>query len=81
MRKVKRVKIGDYVFISKYGDRSLFDPWYIGFICELGEDKRGNFYQVAPRDGSYPSRRVRHCWKITKEEGKALFELYKNGEK
>jgi len=64
MQKVKHVKIGDYVFVSKYSDKDPYDPWNIGLICEYGVDTIGHFYKVNA------GRQYRHVWKIEEEEAK-----------
>ena len=71
MQKIKNVKIGDYVLVARWGDKDPHDPWYVGFINEWGEDKRGRFYRV---EGS--NRYWRHCWRISQEEGAEHLELY-----
>ena len=69
MQKVKHINAGDYVLVSRWGDKDLYDPSYVGFINEWGEDKGGRFYRV---EGS--KRYWRHCWKISKEEGNERLE-------
>ena len=65
MRKVKLVRLGDYVLLSKYADKDPQDPWNLGVISEYGVDNTfGHFYKV---DGS--NRRYRHAWKISRDEG------------
>lgn len=67
----KDIKIGDYVFVSKWSDEDPNDPWFVGFISEFGEDSRGEFFRVQDT-----VRYWRHCRKITKEEGDTILETY-----
>lgn len=71
MTKVKRVKIDDYVLITKYSDKDFTDPWNIGLISEFGEDKKGLFYRVGESNRYY-----RHCWKVTKEEAEEILNNF-----
>jgi len=70
MRKIKRVKIGDYVFASRWGDHQMGDPWYIGHISEYGEDNRGMFYKLK----ECPNRYWRNVFKISEEEAEKRLE-------
>jgi len=69
MRKVKRVKIGDYVLVSRWPDHDPNDPWEVGFITEFGEDTTGTYYRVK-------DRYFRNVWKISPEEGKRICDEY-----
>lgn len=70
MRKIKRVKIGDYVLVSRWGDRSLHDPWFIGHISEFGEDSRGPYYKVKE---DTTNRYWRNVHRITEKEAAERF--------
>ena len=70
MRKIIRVKIGDYVFLSFHPDRDKDGPWAVGWISEHGTDLTGKFYRVGG------SKIYRHAWKITKSEGGKLIKKY-----
>ena len=74
MIKVKNVKMGDYVFLAKYSDKDPYDPWYVGFIIEHGQDKRGPYYRTEQND----KRLFRHVWKVTGEEGTELINNYRD---
>jgi hypothetical protein len=65
---MRRLCIGDYVFVSRWSDGDLNDPWAVGFLTEVGEDQRGKFYNIG--DGKY----YRHCRKITQKEGVNIIE-------
>lgn len=71
MRKIKHVKIGCYVLLSRWSDHDLEDPWYIGFINEYGFDKKGPWYRCKGNHGYF-----RNCFKITKEEADEIFAKY-----
>jgi len=30
MRRIKIPKIGEYVLVTKWGDKDPYDPWYVG---------------------------------------------------
>jgi hypothetical protein len=69
VRRVKHVKLEDYVLLARWRDKSFQDPWEVGFIAEFGTDHTGQWYRI---QGS--TRRYRHCWKISEEEGAQRFE-------
>ncbi len=71
MKKIKNVKIGDCVLLSRWSDKDPRDPWTIGLICEYGEDKKGMFYKI-----ENVNRYFRHAWKLTIEESEELFSKY-----
>ena len=73
MRKIKRPKVGEYVLVSRYSDKDFNDPWYVGWISEVGEDKRGMFYKCEGNDRPY-----RHCWRMTKQDGHDWFDSYRS---
>jgi len=78
MQEENGIRLGDYVFVSKYSDGDLDDPWYIGLLKEMGEDRKGNFYRVG--DGCWNhSRFYRHCRKLTREEGEKILSHYDVG--
>lgn len=64
MRKIKWPKIGQYVLVTRWQDKSLHDPWYVGFIYAIIIRKESVFYKVK---GS--NREWYHCFKISKDEG------------
>ncbi len=68
MIKVKRPKLGEYVFLAKWADKDLLDPWRIGFLYGIQETEDGFSYQV--RDNR---RWFSHCWRITPTESQTLF--------
>ena len=65
------MNINDYVFVSKWSDEDPNDPWYVGFITEIGKDSRGYFFKVQDSN-----RYWRHCRKITKEEGDIILSTF-----
>ncbi len=73
MFKIKRPKIGEYVLVSKWQDHDYHDPWGVGFISEIVENEQGIFYYLK----QFPKFRFRHCWRITKAEGKERIKASK----
>ena len=67
------IKLGDYVFVSRWSDGDLNDPWYVGFLKEMGEDNRGNFYKVEEQDNM--DHIYRHCIKLTKKDGEKILSF------
>ena len=68
--------MGDYVLISRWRDRDMRDPWFIGYICDFGKDDRGMYYQCEDNEGN-KSRTFRNCARLTLEEGQQWFAAYK----
>ena len=64
MRKIKRPKLGEYVLVTRWGDKDPNDPWYVGFIVGVLDHNLGMGYYV---DGS--NRQWKHVFRISKEEG------------
>ena len=72
MRKVKRPKLGEYVFLAKWADKDLYDPWFIGFLYGIQETEDGLLYRVRESPRWY-----QHCWRITPAEAEETFESAK----
>jgi len=70
MRKIKRPKIGEYVLLARWSDKTMFDPWYVGYVDSILEDKCGLRYRAGGSGRYFP-----HCWRITKEEGESRIKL------
>ena len=64
MRKIKRPKLGEYVLLARWSDKSMNDPWYVGHVDSIIEDKSGLRYRA---EGS--KRYFKHCWRLTSTEG------------
>lgn len=65
MRKIKRAKLGEYVLLSRWSDKEIHDPWYVGYVTEIIESEElGLSYRCRGSE-----RFFKHCWRITKEEG------------
>ncbi len=64
MRKIKRVKIGQYILATKYRDKDFYDPWAVGEVVEWGENYKGFWYVVSGSNRIY-----KHAFSITPEEG------------
>lgn len=69
MRKIKRPKIGQYVLVTKYSDKSPLDPWRVGFVSEIVIREKSITCKV-----DTDIREWRNIWSITKEEGAAWLE-------
>ncbi len=66
--------VGDYVFVSKYGDADPNDPWAVGCIDEIGIDHKGSFIRIY----DIGVRHWRHAIKIDKEAGDSILSAYAN---
>jgi hypothetical protein len=66
-----RLKIGDYVFVSRWSDGDPNDPWYVSTLKEIIIDSRGTYFKV---DGS--EMWWKHIKTITKEEGEEILRTY-----
>lgn len=64
------VKIGDYVFASRWSDCDWNDPWCIGHVCEKGV----NFVRVQAREDKI--WQLAYCRKITEEIGANIIKHY-----
>jgi hypothetical protein len=71
MRKIKRPKIGQYVLVAKYSDKSPLDPWRVGFVTEI--IIRENLVTCKV---DTDIREWHNFWNITKEEGAAWLETH-----
>jgi len=69
MKRKKLPKIGEYVFISRWADKCLKDPWAIGFLEYMIIDAIGIKYRLKDSAIFY-----NHCWIITKEEGEKILK-------
>lgn len=68
----KKPKIGDYVFCSKWSDRSPSDPWCVGILEELMDSRGGRrYFKVAGRDRKYPN-----CQVINPVQGLLILGFY-----
>lgn len=67
------IKLGDYVHASKYSDRDPNDPWRIGFVVRIIDER----YIIGEFDGSFTDHReYRHAKKITPDEGEAWLNFH-----
>ncbi len=67
MRRIKLVKIGDYVLLSRWPTPDPNNPWTVGNIVEHGMDLRGRFYRVGN-----VHRVFRYVHRVTLKEGKRI---------
>jgi len=72
MRKIKRPKIGEYVLVTRWGDKDPHDPWYVGHIKEITENSNGLFYTLKESP-----RQWKHVFRITKKEGEEWLKYCK----
>jgi hypothetical protein len=66
--------VGDYVFVSKYGDAYPNDPWHVGIVNEIGIDRKGTFIRIYDAG----VRTWRNAVKIDKETGDSILSAYAN---
>jgi len=64
MRKIKIVKIGDYVLVTRWRDKDPNDPWRVGYINGYGVDTLGNYYKVKDSEKYW-----RCVFRLTLKEG------------
>ena len=53
------VKVGDYVFATRWSDCDWNDPWAVGFVCEIGR----NYVRVDDGDGGLIEGVGTRCWR------------------
>lgn len=70
MRRVKRPKIGEYVLLARWRDKSFYDPWEVGYLTAITERAHGIAYCITHR--FYPN-----CWRISREEGESRIATYR----
>lgn len=70
MNKIE-IKVGDYVFASKYSDGSPKDPWFVSVVTYIEKENGRVIYKV---DGS--SRLWNHAKKISKNKGEKILKEY-----
>jgi hypothetical protein len=68
MHRTKHPRIGDYVLLSKYSDRSPHDPWQVGFVSRI-EKINGEMRYCVVEGSQYD---FPCCWRITQREGKLI---------
>lgn len=69
MRKIKRPTLGEYVLLSKWSDKDIYDPWAIGFLYGIQETEDGIHYRTRDDKRWFP-----HCWRITPAEASERFD-------
>jgi hypothetical protein len=62
------LKVGDYVFASRWSDCDPGDPWHVGHVSEVGPD-----YVVV---GDVSRRRWPRAMKITQEQGSRIVQAF-----
>lgn len=76
MRRIKNPKFGEYVMLTKWGDKDPHDPWYIGTLEGIMKLERGMLYKVKQSE-----RWFRYCFRITPEEGEEWIRLFGDKDK
>jgi hypothetical protein len=79
----RRARLGEYVLASKFSDTDPFDPWRVGFVCQVIETWKPApgiakyLYVIGDADGTWKDNRMyRYCRRITAEEGDEWLRLY-----
>lgn len=62
------LKVGDYVFASRWSDCDPGDPWHVGYVSEVGEG-----YVVI---GEVSQRRWGNAMRISEEQGARIVQEY-----
>ena len=71
--KMNDIKIGDYVFASRWADGDWNDPWIVGFISEIGN----NYVCVCTNDADKtPDSTFRNCKLIDRQTGDRILQYY-----
>ena len=70
------IRLGDYVLASTWGDCDPFDPWRVGFVCQLVYTWTKSIkhirasYIIGEADGTWTdTRQYRHARRITAKFG------------
>lgn len=63
MRKIKKPKIGNWVFVSRWSDKHPDDPWAFGFVESIIIDKKWTCVTITNSSRYWP-----HFWKIKETE-------------
>lgn len=75
----KTPEIGDYVFCSRWGDRSPSDPWEIGILEEILMTDNKQCYRVAMSKSPQTLTGIRlfsHCQVINHLQGVLILGFY-----
>lgn len=79
MRRIKNPKPGEYVLLTKFSDKDVCDPFFLGFYSHkriIGDTV--NYYATdnSGKLSLYP--KYRYCHRLTAQEGKDFIEKYRN---
>lgn len=81
------IQLGDYVLASHHAARNMYDPWCVGFVCQIldswtpcvadvGVNTNVKEYRVGDATGKVTDQHwYQHCKKISKEEGREWSHL------
>lgn len=67
------LNIGDYVLATRWSDGDPQDPWFIGFLCGVTEEKDPRYF-VSDAEGRQIHRAFDRVKKIQPEVGAYLIE-------
>lgn len=71
------LKVGDYVFASRWSDADPGDPWVLGHVSQVWlPDGPYEYGSVVVGDSPQPYRHFPRAMKITAEQGKRILEMY-----
>lgn len=78
LRKVIKLKPGDYVLATKFDDGDPCDHFVVGFFSHYLEYGEGaTRYQIVDSKGNlFRGNGFRRAQKITKEEGQKMLEIF-----
>jgi hypothetical protein len=80
IRKVRRrrrvPKVGDYVFVHRWADTDIHDPWLVGFVDDISIDD--DIMGCMSHSYLVHGRWYNHAHKITLDEGKVILDLTVN---
>tara|TARA_Y100000310_G_scaffold224492_1_gene226337 strand:- start:5065 stop:5409 length:345 start_codon:yes stop_codon:yes gene_type:complete len=75
------IALGDYVLASHFADADPYDPWRVGYVCQIVQRWRApiahsregvsTYYVIGEADGSWSDhRQYRYARKISSDEGR-----------
>lgn len=64
MRRIKNQKDGEYVLLTRYPDRDINDPWFLGFYAGYQIINGEKFYFGAYNNGKLYTRGFNYCFRI-----------------
>ena len=81
-RLAKRARAGEYVLASKFSDADPYNPWRVGYVCQVIETWKpapGTLrfvYVIGDEEGKWTDNRLYYyCRRITADEGTEWIRL------